>query len=328
MRVVVAPRAGGPEVLVVEERPDPTPGPGELLVRVAAAGINFIDTYRRSGVYPVAFPHVPGTEGAGVVEAVGGGETEGFAVGDRVAWQSAPASYADLVVVPASAAVPVPDAVDLRTAAALLLQGLTAHFLVTDCFPVGPGLDVLLHAGAGGVGLLATQLAAARGARVITTVGSAAKEELSRAAGAADVVRYRELASLTDDLPRIVRDLTGGAGVAAAFDGVGRETFDASLASVRRRGTVVLFGASSGQVPPFEIQRLNHGGSLFLTRPTLHDYVATRAELVERAAALFAAVADGALSVRVGAQFALADAADAHRALESRATTGKVLLVP
>ncbi len=224
--------------------------------------------------------------------------------------------------------MPVPDDVPLQTAAALMLQGLTAHYLVTSTYPVHDGDDVLLHAGAGGVGLLATQLAVSRGGRVITTVGSADKEELSRGAGAADVVRYRELDDLTADLPRVVRELTGGAGVHAVYDGVGKDTFDASLASLRRRGTLVLFGGASGQVPPFDVQRLNRAGSLFLTRPTLADYVATREELLARSADLFDAVGAGTLDVRVGATYPLAEAGEAHRALEGRRTTGKVLLVP
>lgn len=327
MRAVVASQAGGPEVLTVTDRPGPEPGPGELVVELAAAGVNFIDTYRRSGVYPADYPHVPGSEGAGVVVGVGEGVT-GVSEGDRVAWESAPGSYAERVVVPADRAVPVPGAVPLTTAAALMLQGLTAHYLVTSTCAVHDGDDVLLHAGAGGVGLLATQLAVARGGRVITTVGSAEKEALSREAGASDVVRYRELDDLATDLPRIVRDLTGGAGVRVVYDGVGKDTFDASLASLRRRGMLVLFGGASGQVPPFDIQRLNHAGSLFLTRPTLADYVATRDELLARSSELFAAVEDGTLDVRVGATYPLADAAEAHRALEGRRTTGKVLLVP
>ncbi|WP_100349094.1 quinone oxidoreductase family protein [Luteimicrobium subarcticum] len=327
MQAVLATAPGGPEVLTVHDVPDPEPGRGALLVRLAAAGLNFIDTYRRSGVYPVEFPHVPGSEGAGVVEAVGAG-VDGFTVGDRVAWESAPGSYAELVLVPADRAVPVPADVPLETAAALMLQGLTAHYLVTSTYAVSPGDDVLLTGGAGGVGLLATQLATARGARVVTTVGDADKEALARAAGAADVIRYRELDDLTTDLPRIVRDLTDGAGVAVAYDGIGKDTFDASLASVRRRGTLVLFGGASGQVPPFDLQRLNRAGSLFVTRPTLGDYVATRDELLGRCADLFAAVGAGTLDVRVGATFPLTDAAAAHRALEGRSTTGKVLLVP
>jgi len=327
MRAVVAQQAGGPEVLTVTDRPDPAPGPGELVVELAAAGVNFIDTYLRAGVYPASYPHVPGSEGAGVVVEVGEGVTD-VRAGDRVAWESAPGSYAERVVVPADRAVPVPGGVDLETAAALMLQGLTAHYLVTSTYPVHDGDDVLLHAGAGGVGLLATQLAVARGGRVITTVGDAAKEDLSRGAGASEVVRYRELDDLATDLPRVVRDLTGGEGVHVVYDGVGKDTFDASLASLRRRGMLVLFGGASGQVPPFEIQRLNRAGSLFLTRPTLGDYVVTRDELVARTTELFAAVEDGTLDVRVGARYPLADAAEAHRALEGRRTTGKVLLVP
>jgi NADPH2:quinone reductase len=268
---------------------------------------------------------VPGSEGAGVVEAVGR-EVREFAVGDLVAWASAPSSYAELVVVPEIVALRVPDGVGDEVAAALPLQGLTAHYLVTSTFPVEAGQDVLVHAGAGGVGLLLTQLAAARGARVITTVGTPEKEALSRAAGASEVIRYTELGDLTEDLPAIVRELTGGRGVHTVFDGVGRSTFDASLASLRRRGGLALFGASSGPVPPFDPQRLNAAGSLFLTRPTLGHHTATREELTWRAGELFDAVAAGTLDVRIGATFPLMEAADAHRALEGRATTGKVLL--
>jgi NADPH:quinone reductase len=327
MRAIRATTAGGPDVLRLDDLPTPEPGPGQVRVRVAAAGVNFIDTYRRSGLYPMPFPHVVGSEGAGTVEALGPDVTE-LAVGDRVAWSAAPASYAEHVVVPVRDAVPVPPAVSDDVAAALLLQGLTAHYLVTSTFPVSAGQDVLLHAGAGGVGLLLTQLAVARGARVVTTVGSPEKEELSRAAGASDVIRYTELADLTTELPALVRGLTGGAGVHTVFDGVGRDTFDASLASLRPRGGLALFGASSGPVPPVDPQRLNAGGSLFLTRPTLGHYVATREELLWRAGELFDAVVAGTLDVRVGATFPLAEAADAHRALEGRATTGKVLLHP
>jgi NADPH:quinone reductase len=275
----------------------------------------------------VPFPHVVGSEGAGRVVAVGD-DVDDLAVGDRVAWSAAPGSYAEQVVVPAREAVRVPDDVSDDIAAAVLLQGLTAHYLVTSTFPVVSGQDVLVHAGAGGVGLLLTQLAVARGARVITTVGSPAKEELSRDAGAHDVIRYTELADLTRELPRLVRDLTAGAGVHTVFDGVGADTFDASLASLRPRGGLALFGASSGPVPPFDPQQLNTAGSLYLTRPTLGHYVATREELTWRAGELFDAVGSGALRVRVGATFPLADAAEAHRALEGRATTGKVLLHP
>lgn len=327
MRAIVAERAGGPEVLTVAELPDPEPGPGQVLAEVAAAGLNFIDTYHRSGVYPTAYPHVPGTEGAGTVLTVGPG-VAGLDVGDRIAWSDAPGSYAERVLVPAAKALRVPDALHLETAAALPLQGMTAHYLVSSTFPVAEGHTVLLTAAAGGVGLLLTQLAVARGARVIGTVGSREKERLAREAGCEEVIRYAELEDMTAELPRLVRRLTGGAGVDVAYDGVGRETFDATLASVRRRGMLVLFGGASGQVPPFDVQRLNRAGSLYLTRPTLADYTADRAELEWRADEIFAAAVGGSLKVRVGARFALADARGAHEALEGRTTTGKVLLVP
>ncbi len=327
VRAIRATAAGGPDVLELVELPDPEPAADEVLVRVAAAGVNFIDTYRRSGVYAMTFPHVVGSEGAGTVVAVGSDVSE-IAVGDRVAWSSAPGSYAELVSVRESKALVVPDGVSDQVAAALPLQGLTAHYLVTSTFPVQAGHDVLVHAAAGGVGLLLTQLASRRGARVIATVGSAEKERLARAAGAADVIRYRELDDLTRDLPAEVRSLTDGRGVHAVFDSVGKDTFDASLASLRPRGTLVLFGGSSGPVPPVDPQRLNAAGSLFLTRPTLDHYIATRDELDGRSRELFDAVRAGELDVRVGATFPLADAADAHRALESRSTTGKVLLLP
>ncbi len=327
MRAAVAARAGGPEVLEVVDAPEPEPRPDEVLVRVAAAGVNFIDTYRRTGTYPMSYPHVVGSEGAGEVVAVGSAVTT-LAPGDRVAWADAPASYAELVAVPERAALVVPPALDDRSAAALPLQGMTAHYLTASTFPLERGHDVLLHAAAGGVGLLVTQLAAARGARVIATVGSAEKETLARAAGAGEVVRYRELSDLTAELPALVRDLTGGRGVHVVYDSVGKDTFDASLASLRTRGTLVLFGGSSGQVPPFDLQRLNSGGSLFVTRPTLAHHVATADERARRWREVAEPAAAGALQVRVGATFPLSEAADAHRALEGRATTGKVLLLP
>ena len=327
VRAVIASAPGGPEVLSVVDAPRPVPAADEVLVRVAAAGVNFIDTYRRSGTYPMTFPHVVGSEGSGTVEAVGADVTT-IAVGDRVAWSAAPGSYAELVAVRAASALVVPPGVSDEVAAAVPLQGMTAHYLVTASFRVEPGTTVLLHAGAGGVGLLLTQLAVARGARVISTVGSADKEMLARRAGAAEVIRYRELSDLTAELPALVRDLTGGRGVDAVFDSVGRDTFDASLASLSRRGTLVLFGASSGPVPPVDPQRLNAAGSVFLTRPTLGDHVADRDELDWRAAEVFGAVTEGSLDVRIGATYPLADAAEAHRALESRSTTGKVLLIP
>jgi NADPH2:quinone reductase len=327
MRAIQAREAGGPEVLELVELPDPTPGPGQVLVKVAAAGVNFIDTYRRAGIYPVPFPHVVGSEGAGEVVALGEGVPD-VAVGDRVAWSDAPDSYAELVLVSAARLVPVPDGVDMEVAGAIPLQGMTAHYLVTSTYPVQPGDDVLVHAAAGGVGLLLTQLVLAHGGRVIATVSTPEKEALAREAGADVVIRYADLADLTAELPQLVKDATGGKGVAVVYDGVGKTTFDASLASLKPRGMMVLFGGSSGQVPSFDIQRLNSGGSLFLTRPTLGFYVATTEELRWRARELFEAVQAGQLNVRIGARYPLTDAAEAHRALEGRATTGKVILVP
>ena len=324
MRAIQAMRAGGPDVLELVDLPDPRPGPGELLVRTAAAGINFVDTYRRGGMYPMPFPHIPGSEGAGVVVALGDGVTD-WAAGATIAWSDCPASYAELVRVPAARALRIPDGVGLDVAAALPLQGLTAHYLATSTYPVRAGDTILVHAGAGGVGLLLTQLAVARGARVITTVSTAEKERLSRDAGAAEVIRYDLLGDLTADLPPLVRDIAGG-GLPVVYDGVGRSTFDASLACLRPRGLMVLFGASSGPVPPFDIQRLNAGGSLYLTRPTLGDYTVTTEELRGRAEELFAAVVAGTLTVRIGSRFPLAEARAAHEALEGRATTGKTIL--
>lgn len=324
MRAIQAARAGGPDVLEAVELPAPAPGPGEVLVDVAVAGVNFIDTYRRGGVYPQPFPHVPGVEGAGVVRALGA-DVNDVAVGDRIAWFDAHGSYAEQVVVPADRTLAVPDDVDLPTAAALALQGLTAHYLATSSFELAPGRTALVHAGAGGVGLLLTQLAVARGAHVVTTVSSEAKEELSRAAGAGEVIRYDLLDDLTTELPALVRSLVPD-GVDVAYDGVGRTTFDASLASLAVRGTLVLFGGSSGQVPPFDLQRLNAGGSLFVTRPTLAHHVRTRGELLERSDELFRLAGVGALRAHVGLTVPLDEAAAAHTALEGRRTTGKVLL--
>ncbi|WP_129338755.1 quinone oxidoreductase family protein [Cellulomonas endophytica] len=330
MHAVVATAAGGPEVLELRDLPDPVPAPDEVLVAVRAAGVNFIDTYRRSGLYPVPYPHVVGSEGAGEVVALGSDVAAAgeVAVGGRVAWAASDGSYATLQRVRAADLLPVPDGVDDRVAAALPLQGMTAHYLVRSTVPLEPGDEVLVHAAAGGVGLLLVQLAAAAGARVLATVGSVEKEALARAAGAHEVVRYRELDDHTTELPALVRDLTDGRGVRAVYDSVGRDTFDASLASLRPRGVLVLFGASSGPVPPVDPQRLNRAGSVFLTRPSLGAYTADRAELLGRAEELFALVAAGRLDVRIGATFPLAEAADAHRALEGRATTGKVLLLP
>ncbi|AEA25593.1 NADPH:quinone reductase [Pseudonocardia dioxanivorans CB1190] len=323
MRAVQVSEHGGPEVLALVDVPEPEPGPGELLVDVSAAGVNFIDTYQRSGLYPMELPYVAGMEGAGRVRAVGAG-TAGFGVGDRVAWTEQLGSYAEAVVVPADKVVAVPDAVSDDHAVGALLQGMTAHFLVHDTFPVSPGDTVLVTAAAGGVGLLLTQMATARGARVIGTVSTAEKEELAREAGAAEVIRYTEV----DDLAAAVRAATDGEGVAAAFDSVGATTFDSSLASLRRRGMLVLYGAASGPVPPVDPQRLNAQGSVFLTRPKLFDHIVGTEALRARAAAVYAQVADGTLAVRIGHRYALAEAATAHTDLESRRTTGKLLLMP
>ena len=320
MRAVQITRTGGPEVLTVTELPDPAPGPGQVLVAVEAVGVNFIDTYRRGGVYPVALPSVLGSEGAGRVLALGDGVGE-FAVGDLVAWKEGPGSYAEQVLVAAAELVPVPHGVDATTAAAVLLQGLTAHYLCTDTFPVTDGTWALLHAGAGGVGLLLTQMIRLRGGHVLTTTSTPEKAELSRGAGADRVVGYAEATA-------VARELTGGRGVDVAYDSVGRDTFDASLQALRPRGLMVLFGGSSGQVPPFDVQRLNSGGSLFLTRPTLNAYTLDRAELLQRTTELFGWVRDGRLDVRVGHTYPLDRVRQAHEDLEGRRTTGKVLLVP
>ncbi|WP_226435450.1 quinone oxidoreductase family protein [Rhodococcus yananensis] len=321
MRAIEVAQHGGPDVLTPVDVPDPVAGPGDVLVRTDAIGVNFIDTYFRTGLYGTALPYVPGSEGTGTVVAVGEDVVD-LTVGQRVAWADAPGSYAELVRVPARVAVPVPDGVPAPQAASALLQGMTAHYLVESTYAAQPGDTILVHAGAGGVGLLLTQLAVAKGVRVITTVSSDEKEELSRGAGAAEVLRYG------DDLPEQVRALTGGDGVAAVYDGVGAATFEASLASLRIRGTLALFGAASGPVPPFDLQRLNPAGSLFVTRPTLAHHVRTRDELLWRAGDVFTALAGGALHVRVGATYPLDEAARAHSDLAGRRTTGSIVLLP
>ncbi|MBM6402009.1 quinone oxidoreductase family protein [Phycicoccus sonneratiae] len=318
--VVTSP--GGPDVLAVEDRRADDPGTGELLVEVVAAGVNFIDVYQREGVYPMSTPYVAGNEGAGTVRAVGAG-VEGFAVGDRVAWPQSIGSAAAFTVLPADGVVHVPDGVDLDVAAAVMLQGLTAHYLVTSTFPVADGTVALVHAAAGGVGQLLVQMVRARGGVVVATAGGPEKCATATALGADHVIDYRAV----DDLTGAVRE-AAGRGVDVAYDGVGKDTFDASLASLRPRGTLALFGAASGQVPPFDIQRLNAGGSLFLTRPSLGHHLATREELQWRAREVFAAVADGSLAVGIGGRYPLADAAQAYRDLEGRRTQGKLLLLP
>ncbi|MFJ6027378.1 quinone oxidoreductase family protein [Pseudarthrobacter sp. NPDC092424] len=317
---IVAREAGGPEVLAYTEIGRPVPGPGQLLVKVGAAGVNFIDTYKRSGTYKVPFPFTPGSELAGTVEELGEG-VAGYSAGDRVATAEGINCYADYALVDADAALPVPDGLDDFTAAALPLQGMTAHYLMNSTFKVEDGHTVLLHAGAGGVGLLLIQMLKLRGAKVITTVSTDEKEQLALEAGADHVLRY-------DGFAGQVRELTGGAGAHVVYDGVGKDTFDDSLAALRVRGTLVLFGAASGPVPPVDPQRLNAGGSLFLTRPTLVNYLQDARERRWRSDEIFAAAADGSLKVRIGAKYPLAEAGQAHRDLEGRKTTGKVLLVP
>jgi NADPH:quinone reductase len=320
VRAVRVEAHGGPEVLVPADVPDPSPGDGEVLVDVGAAGVNYIDTYLRSGTYPATLPTTPGLEGAGTVAAVGAGVTD-VAVGDRVAFADGPGAYAQRAVVPAARVVPVPDALSTELAAASMLQGMTAHYLVHDTHPVAPGDAVLVHAGAGGMGLLLCRMASALGATVITTTSTEAKGELARGTGAHHVLRY-------DGFADRVRELTEGRGVAVVYDGVGATTFDGSLAALRVRGVLALYGAASGPVPPVDPQRLNSGGSLYLTRPSLGWHVMTTEALRERAAAVFAMVADGSLPIRIGGRYALDDAAQAHRDLEGRTTTGKLLLVP
>ena len=314
-------RAGGPEVLEYGPLDIADPGPGEILVDVRAAGINFIDTYRRAGVYPMDYPHTVGSEGSGVVAAVGEGVTR-WSVGDRVAWHDAPGSYATRAIVRADMAMSVPEGVDFETAAALPLQGLTAQYLVTGSHRVEAGQTALVHAAAGGVGLLLTQLITRLGGRVIGTVSTEEKAELARAAGADEVFLYGGGV----DVAQTVRDLTDGRGVDVAYDGVGKDTFDASLSATAVRGSLVLFGGASGQVPPFDIQRLNSAGGIFLSRPSLAWFVRTPEELAERSAMFFEGLQDGWLDFRVGQTFPLAEAEEAHRALEGRRTTGKVIL--
>ncbi|PXY23595.1 NADPH:quinone reductase [Prauserella coralliicola] len=315
-------QTGGPEVLEVADVEIGPPGPREVVVDVAAAGVNYIDTYQRSGIYPMTLPYTPGLEGAGTVSAVGAEVTE-VTMGDRVAWQGHPGGYAQQALVPAGIVVRVPDAVSAETAAATMLQGITAHYLLNSTHPVTEGETVLVHAAAGGVGLLLVQLAKAKGARVIGTVSTEEKERLAREAGADEVIRYTE-----EDFAEAARRLTGGEGVDVVYDGVGASTYEGSLKSLRRRGLLALFGAASGPVAPIDPQRLNAGGSLFLTRPKTDDHVVTREELEWRTRELFDAVAEGSLGIRIGARYPLAQARQAHEDLQGRRTTGKVLLLP
>jgi NADPH:quinone reductase len=322
VRLVRVHAHGGAEVLQVEEAEVPHAGPGQALLRIEAVGVNFIEIYHRTGLYKLPVPFTPGTEAAGTVEAVGPGVTT-VRPGDRVASINVLGAYAEYALAPAERLVPLPDRVSTRQAAAVMLQGVTAQYLTTSTFPIERGQTCLVHAAAGGVGLLLCQMASRIGARVIATVSTEEKAALAREAGAAEVILYTQA-----DFETEVKRLTAGAGVHVIYDSVGRTTFLKGLNCLAPRGTMVLYGQSSGPVEPLELQLLAQKGSLFLTRPTIGHYTATRAELLERAGEVLGWVASGALEVRIGHELALASAADAHRELEGRRTVGKVLLVP
>ncbi|MEV4137665.1 quinone oxidoreductase [Dactylosporangium sp. NPDC049742] len=317
MRAVVFEQYGDREVLRAKEAPDPQPGPGEVLVLVEASGVNFIDVYQRSGTYQVPLPFVLGSEGGGTVLSFGDG-VEGLAPGDRVAWTGVPGSHAEQAVVPADRLVPVPDGISTEQAAAAMLQGLTAHYLTHDSYPVRAGDTVLVHAAAGGVGRLLTRIITHLGGRVVATAGTPAKREIALADGAVRAVPY-------DEALQAVREVSDGA--AAVYDGVGKDTFDASLEALRPRGTLVLFGAASGKVPPVDPLRLM-AGSYMLTRPTLGHFIAKRHELLERAETLFGWIADGVVEVAVTGKYPLDAVQDAYAALEGRHSTGKLLIIP
>lgn len=321
MRAIVVRRLGGPEVLGVEQVDEPAPGPGEAVVEAAAAGLNFIDTYHRSGLYPVELPFTPGLEAAGTVSAVGPGVDE-LAEGDRVAFCTAIGAYAEKTAVPADRLVPVPDDISLDLAAAVMLQGLTAHYLATSTYPLEEGSACLIHAGAGGVGLLLIQMAKRLGATVYTTVGTDGKARLAAGAGADHVIVYTR-----EDFAERVREIGGERPLDVVYDGVGKATVAAGFGLLRRRGVMAAFGNASGAVDPIDPLVLSSHGSLFFTRPTLFDHAADRAELLGRAGQVFDWMRDG-LEVRIGARYPLEEAAEAHRALEGRKTSGKVLIVP
>jgi NADPH:quinone reductase len=322
MRAIRISQSGGAEVLRCEEIPTPDPKADEVVFRVEAIGVNYIDIYNRTGLYPVPLPATLGMEAAGVITKTGAGVTN-LKVGDRVATAKASGAYAEFAAAPASQVVRVPEGVDTRTAAAVMLQGATAHYLATDTFSIQAGTTALVHAAAGGVGLLLTQIIKRRGGRVIGVVGSEAKASLAYEAGAEQVI-----VSTQENFSEAARKFTEGRGVDVVYDSVGKDTFEASLSSLRPRGMMVSFGNASGPVPPFSPLILSQKGSLYFTRPTLGHYTATAQELQKRAGDLFGWVKAGELKVRIGATFPLGDAADAHRAIESRRTTGKVLLVP
>lgn len=320
MKAIRVRGTGGPEVLRLEDVPVPAPGPGQVLIRVEAAGVNFVDVYQRTGLYPVPLPFTPGREAAGTVERIGEGVTT-CRPGDRVVSESLTGGYAEYALAAAERVVPLADEVDTRLGAAVMLQGLTAHYLATSTYPLRRGDTCLVHAAAGGVGLLLCQIASRLGARVIGTVSTEEKARLALEAGAQEVILYTR-----DDFLTETKRISGGAGVQVVYDSVGRTTFLKGFDCLVPRGMMVLYGQSSGPVAPLDPQLLNQKGSLFLTRPTLASYVATRAELLQRSEELFGWIADGSLAVRIGREFPLAAAAEAHTELESRRTTGKVLL--
>jgi NADPH:quinone reductase len=324
MHAIEVAETGGPEVLNYVERSEPSPGPGQVLIKAEAIGVNFIDTYFRSGLYPRETPFVVGTEVCGTIAAVGD-DVAALGVGDRVVTAQAVGAYAELCVAPADFVAYVPDGVPAEVAASSLLKGMTAHYLIKSTYPVQQGDTVLLHAGAGGVGLILTQWATSLAVRVITTVSTREKADLSRMAGAVEVLDYPDDAA---EFGARIRELTGGDGVAAVYDGVGASTFDASLASLALRGTLALFGAASGPVPPVDPQRLNAAGSVFLTRPTLAHHTRTADEFGWRAGELLDSISKGTIEITVSNRYPLADAADAHRDLEGRKTVGSVVLVP
>lgn len=314
---------GGPEVMRWVELPEPTAGPGELVVELGAAGLNYIDTYHRSGLYEVPLPYVLGLEGAGTVIEVGD-DVDEIGPGDRVAWATGPGSYAERVKVAADKVMVVPDGVDWEVAATVPLQGMTAHYLAVDTYTLGPGDRCLIHAGAGGVGLLLIQIAKLKGAEVFTTVGTPDKAALAEAAGADHTILYRDV-----DFAAAVREVAGvDRPLDVVYDGVGKSVFAASLGLIRPRGMMITFGNASGPVDPVSPLELSRHGSLFLTRPTLYNHATTADEIQQRADDLFGWIHAGDLDIRIGARFSLSDAADAHRALESRSTTGKVVLLP
>ncbi len=322
MKAIQITQTGGPEVMSVREVPTPVLGPGEVLIQVAASGVNFIDLYVREGRYADPVPFTPGQEAAGTIVALGANVSH-LKEGDRVAWCSVLGSYAEYALAPASRVVPLPPGINFEQAAAVLLQGMTAHYLSHSAYPIQPGDEVLIHAGAGGTGLLLTQMAKLRGARVLTTVSNEEKAELSRQAGADEVILYTR-----SDFAAEVKRLTDERGLAAVYDSVGKSTFEQSLTCLKPRGTLVLYGSAGGDVPPLDLIRLATLGSLYVTRPILRDYTLTREELVMRATEVFHAVATGKLQLRIENTYPLGEAAQAHWDLASRVTTGKLLLIP